>query len=128
MINDLIKNQRKNINKNYKLSFNDLKRISKNFNNSIFDKNNCSLWKGSFIKNNYINIFHNNKRVSLHRLLYINYIDDLNESEYIKFLCDNKGKCCNVYHIDKHKNNNIINDSSNHNINNIQNNIIISLN
>ena len=56
----------------------------------------------------YINFFHNKKKFSLHRLLYINYIGDLNKSEYIKFSCNNKGKCCNINHFSKVNEDNIV--------------------
>jgi len=96
---ELIQNQRKNI-INKKLSFYDLKRISKYLNKSIFD-NDCSLWNGYINKNLYINIYYNGKKIALHRLLYLNYIGDLNDSEYIKFNCCNKGICCNINHFYK---------------------------
>ena len=110
---DLIINQRNIINNNMRLSYNDLKRISKYLITSIFNNNDCCIWNGylSTIKNNkhnYINFFFNKKKYSLQRLLYINYIDDLNNNEYIKYNCDNKGSCCNINHIykvnDKQKN------------------------
>ena len=39
--------------------------------------------------------------MSLHRILYLNYIDDLNKNEYLKFNCPNKGICCNINHFNK---------------------------
>ena len=102
---ELIQKQRKNI-IDKKLLYNDLKRISKYLNKSIFN-NDCSLWNGyiTTIKNedksSYINFYYNGKKFALHRLLYQNYIGDLNDSEYIKFNCCNKGKCCNINHFYK---------------------------
>ena len=52
-------------------------------------------------KNSYINFYFNGKKHALHRLLYINYIGELLDSEYIKFKCSNKGKCCNINHFYK---------------------------
>ena len=52
-------------------------------------------------KSSYINFYYNGKKFALHRLLYINYIGELNDSEYIKFNCSNKGKCCNINHFYK---------------------------
>jgi len=103
---ELIIKQRNNIPHNMKLSFNDLKRISKYLNTSIFDTLECCIWNGyiSTIKNNkhnYINFFFNKKKFSLQRLLYINYIDNLYNNEYIKYNCNNKGCCCNINHIYK---------------------------
>jgi hypothetical protein len=103
---ELIQKQKKNIMSDKKLLYNDLKRISKYLTTSIFN-DECSLWNGyitkikSDDKNSYINFYFNGKKYALHRLLYINYIDELHDSEYIKFKCHNKGKCCNINHIYK---------------------------
>jgi hypothetical protein len=111
---ELIKMQKKNIPPDKKLLYNDLKRISKYLNNSIFGEE-CSLWNGyvTVIKsddksgnplhnsNSYINFYYSGKKYAIHRLLYINYIGDLIDSEYIKFKCINKGKCCNINHFYK---------------------------
>ena len=97
---ELLNKQKKDI-KNNKLEYNDLKRISNKLDKSIFEKNNCSLWNGSYIEINeniYINFYYNGKKKSIQRLLYENYIgDDLN-SQYINYLCPNKGLCCNINH------------------------------
>lgn len=99
---ELIQNQRKNIISDKKLSLSDLKRISLYLSNSIFT-NNCSLWDGyvTEIKNNnaFVNFFFNGKKQALHRLLYNNFVNDINENEYLKFNCENKGKCCTISHI-----------------------------
>ena len=93
-----------------KLLYNDLKRISKYLTSSIFG-DECSLWNGYVTviknddKNSYINFYYCGKKYSLHRLLYANYIGDLNDSEYIKFKCANKGKCCNINHFYKNNKN-----------------------
>ena len=103
---ELIKNQRKNNIGDKKLLYNDLKRISKNLQTSIFS-DECSLWSGYITiikneeKNSYINFYFNGKKHALHRLLYVNFISDLLDSEYIKFKCSNKGKCCNINHFYK---------------------------
>ena len=99
---ELIQNQRKNIIPDKKLSLSDLKRISLYLSNSIFT-NNCSLWEGyvTEIKNTnaFVNFFFNGKKQALHRLLYNNFVNDINENEYLKFTCENKGQCCNISHI-----------------------------
>ena len=105
IFSELIKYQRKNTPLDKKLSCSDIKRICKKLSKSIFD-DSCSLWNGSMTivnssKNIYVNFFYCGKKYALHRLLYINYIDDLNENEYIKFKCKNKGSCCNINHIYK---------------------------
>lgn len=100
---ELIKNQKKNVPVEKKLLYNDLKRISKYLTNSIFS-DDCSLWSGYITvikndeKNSYINFYFNSKKYALHRLLFVNYIGELTDSEYIKFNCSNKGKCCNINH------------------------------
>ena len=102
----LLKNQKQNISLDKKLSYNDLYRISNNISKNIF-MDECCIWNGSIINNNsnkkncYISFFFKNKKVSLHRLLYINYIDNLNDNEYIKYTCENKGKCCSINHLTK---------------------------
>lgn len=97
---ELLNKQRKDI-KNNKLEYNDLKRISNKLDKSIFEKDICSLWNGTYIEINeniYINFYYNGKKKSIQRLLYENYIgDDLN-SQYINYLCPNKGLCCNINH------------------------------
>ena len=164
---ELIKYQIKDIPPNKKLSYSDLKRISKYLNSSIFSEkkdifenlnninldeleklnndnisdvdsetksskhdigspdtssflldfgnnlsknsNDCALWNGyitsikndSNDKNFYINFYYNGKKYALHRLLYINFIGLLDDNEYIKFRCINKGKCCNINHFYK---------------------------
>jgi hypothetical protein len=126
---ELLENQNKNLSLDKKLSYNDLKRISKYLVSSIFN-NECSLWNGYIpnSKNMYINFYLNKKKHALHRLLYINYIDDLSECEYIKFTCNNKGICCNINHMYKVNDNllyPIIKSSPNNKINN---NIIVNFN
>ena len=130
---ELINNQKKDINIDKKLSFNDLKRMSKYLSTSIFG-NECSLWKGyiTFIKHDesksYINFFFRKKKYALHRLLYNNFVNYIDDSEYIKFKCPNKGKCCNINHFYKNiKTTTIINNDIivNKNNINIDNDIIV---
>lgn len=135
LLEELVKCQRKKIASSKKLSFNDMKRICKHINTSIFNKQSCSIWQG-YITNNdhpekgiYINFYFNGKKVALHRILYINYIDNLDNDEYLKYECENIGKCCNVNHLKKFKykrnecneDDNIIgdNNTNNNNTNNI---------
>ncbi len=141
---ELLKKQLKNIQNDKKLSYNDIKRISKFLVNSIFDENKCCIWNGYITneknqsKGTYINFYFNKKKIALHRLLYINYIADINNDEYLKFTCENKGKCCNIYHMKKFNYNknmiksNLINssndDDSKNNINNLNNNLNNNIN
>ena len=107
-LKELIRKQIRNVSNDKKLNYNDIKRISKFLSSSIFDMNNCCIWNGYITneknqsKGTYINFYFNKKKIALHRLLYINYVDDVNSNEYIKFSCTNKGKCCNVNHMKKY--------------------------
>lgn len=100
ILSELIRNQRRDVETSKKLYLSDLKRIAKFIPNSIFLMNECSCWQGyitNFNKDNkgtYINFYFRHKKKALHRLLYINFIGDLNENEYVKFKCNNKGFCC----------------------------------
>jgi hypothetical protein len=125
ILKDLLNRQIKNINSNNKFKFNDIKRISKFITSSIFDETNCSLWTGYITNDNnnskgtYINFYFNKKKIALHRLLYENYVDKINEDDYIKFTCLNKGKCCNINHLKKFSyNKNEVTTNSNQNIDN----------
>jgi hypothetical protein len=108
LFQELIKNQRKNLSNDRKLGLSDLKRISSYLNKSIFIEE-CSLWDGYIteIKNStsFVNFFYNGKKQALHRLLYYNFVDDVSDNEYLKFSCENKGKCCCIKHILKLKKN-----------------------
>lgn len=108
ILDELLKKQLKNVTTN-KLSYEDIKRLSKYIKSSIFDENACSIWNG-YVTNTdneskgvYINFYHNGKKIALHRILYSNYVGSLGENEYLKFSCENKGKCCNIMHIQKFK-------------------------
>lgn len=109
LLDELVKNQRKKIASSKKLAFSDMKRICKYIDSSIFNNNNCSLWQG-YITNGdhpekgiYINFYFKSKKVALHRILYINYVDNLDKDEYLKYECENIGKCCNINHFKKFK-------------------------
>lgn len=109
LFDELVVNQLKVVPKNCRLQCDDLKRLSKYISTSIFDKNECSLWSGYITnvkhinKGNYVNFFFQKKKVALHRLLYVNFVDTLDKDEYLKFSCSNKGKCCNIHHFSKFK-------------------------
>lgn len=104
---ELINNQRQNIDPEKKLDIKDLHRICKNLNGSIFGNSKCCcLWQGyvtniSDSNTKYINFFFKKKKYALHRLLYENFIDEIDKSEYLRFSCENKGICCNLNHIKK---------------------------
>ena len=105
---ELLGKQLKNIPPEWKLNSCDIKRLTNNIDTSIFNDNNCCLWNGyitnknNISKGTYINFYFNGKKTALHRLLYSNYVQPLDENEYIKFTCPNKGSCCNVNHLTKY--------------------------
>jgi hypothetical protein len=107
LFKELIEKQKDNLPISQKLQFNDIKRICKYINQSIFDQNKCVIWNGYVTNSNnqtkgkYINFYFRKKKVALHRLLYTNFIEDLSENEYLKFSCENKGTCCNIHHLNK---------------------------
>lgn len=101
---ELILKQRQDCDIDKKLTLMDIKRVSKNISTSIFDVSQCSIWNG-YITNKknsktcYINFYFRQQKVALHRLLYENYVDNLDTDQYIKFTCPHKGKCCNINHM-----------------------------
>ena len=100
---ELINNQNDDIDNDKKLDVKSLQRISRNVETSLFG-NDCVFWQGyiTYIQStdvHYINFFFNGKKHALHRLLYLNFIGDLKKNEYLKYKCENKGKCCNINHI-----------------------------
>ena len=109
IIKELIEKQLTDIIYAKKMSYNDIKRVSKFINTSIFNKNECCLWSGYVTnlnnksKGTYINFYFRNKKIALHRLLYINYVDNLTDDYYLRYTCKNKGICCCVYHLEKYK-------------------------
>lgn len=97
----LIQNQLPDIRKsgNYsKMSFRDLKRLDMYVEGNIFDNDNCIRYIGELKKNTAIFSF-KGKKVSLHRLLYHNFINPIIRTDIIKFKCPNKGVCANINHI-----------------------------
>ena len=106
---ELIKKQLPDIPSQWKLNINDMKRICKYINTSIFDEDDCCIWNGYITnmnnsnKGTYVNFYFRNKKVALHRLLYSNFVAPLDSSEYLKFNCEHKGICCNINHYEKYK-------------------------
>lgn len=135
-IGELMQNQLKTISPARRLLYKDLVRISKFLSTSLWDKNSCCMWLGYVTsskhsrKGSYITFFYRNKKVALHRILYDNFVGELDDNHYLKFTCENvenRGRCCNIYHMVKHKynvneaddNTNNTNDEIAENISNI---------
>ena len=93
---------------NNRLSYSDMKRVAKNIRVNPFGRG-CCLWYGYVTnssnpkKGNYINFYYRGKKRALHRLMYENYIGNLEDTEYLKFTCSNPGRCINVTHMKKSK-------------------------
>lgn len=104
---EMINNQLKNVRPDKKLSYNDIKRIIKNINSTIFG-NECCMWNGYVAnlqdnKSAYINFYFKEKKLALHRLLYYNYVGPIDHNEHIAFSCNNRGKCCTLKHLVKNE-------------------------
>jgi hypothetical protein len=124
ILDEMTKKQVKNIDEDKMLSYRDMTRIVKNINTSIFATNSCCIWTGFVTnvwnhKSTFINFYFKKRKVALHRLLYNNFVGSILDTEYIKFSCNNKGRCCNVLHFLKlskdnnHDNNDNDNDDDN---------------
>ncbi len=108
LFRELLSKQLKNVSSDKKLQYTDLKRICKYINSSLFDENNCCLWHGYVTNGNnnkgtYVNFYFRKKKAALHRLLYVNFVGELLDDEYLKFNCEHRGKCCNINHLKKFK-------------------------
>jgi hypothetical protein len=107
ILKELCDKQIKDIQNDKRLCHSDLVRIARNVNNSLFE-HDCSIWDGYITNSNkenksqYINFFFKSKKIALHRLLYLNFIGPMKDSEYLRFECDNKGKCCCLNHLIKY--------------------------
>jgi hypothetical protein len=106
LLAELCVKQRKHDNEKYQLEINDLTRFLKHVDTSIFNTDECVLWSGSLTKCNngkshYVNYYLNKRKLALHRILYINFIGDLDNKQYLKYICDNPGNCCNIKHFIK---------------------------
>jgi hypothetical protein len=112
LLSELLESQLKSIPLERKLRYKDLCRITKYIDMSPFDEDECCLWTGyvtnlkNISKGTYINFYFRKRKVAFHRLFYENFVEQLEDDEYIKFSCENRGKCCNVNHMIKYKYNN----------------------
>jgi phage-related protein len=129
-VSEMVQKQIKLIDLSYKLTHQDICRLCKYINSSIFG-NTCVCWNGYIsninhsYKNPSINFYFKGKKMSLHRLLYINFVGELTSSNYIKIKCNNKRFCCSINCMEKYdyknipqkEEINIKNNVSNHNLN-----------
>lgn len=106
LINKMISNQQEIIEDKYRLEKSDICRMCKYIDDDIFDSDECILWSGYLTSSNkgksqYVNFYLKGKKLALHRILYINFIDELQDYQYVKYICRNAGKCCNINHFYK---------------------------
>lgn len=99
-----LRNQRKNITPigSYdSMNFFECLRINRFIRNANIFSDNCIVFDNKNKKNNknYISVSYNGKKVSLLKLLYINFVDDIPENKHIKYLCDHGGLCLSLKHI-----------------------------
>lgn len=90
------KNEIKDIGNYGLLDFNDIKRLDMYLKGNIFSRS-CCLYLGE-IKNKYSTISYKGKKVSVLRLIYHNYVDDITTSDTLEYTCQNAGTCCNINH------------------------------
>lgn len=108
ILQELIQKQLPNVPSQWKMNIYDMRRIRKYLPVSIFSTTDCCIWDGYITnlnncsKGTYINFYFRNKKTPLHRLLYSNYVAPLTSDQYLKFTCNNKGKCCNINHLEKY--------------------------
>lgn len=99
----MIDHQRAAVGEHYRLTENDIRRISRYIKADIFNTRQCVLWDGYINqkgnKTQYAKISFRGKKVLLHRLLYHNFIGDVSESDEILYTCKNRGKCCTLAHL-----------------------------
>lgn len=101
-IPNLIRYQRKDIIKigNYdKLDFYEIKRLDKYSKGDLFS-DECVLYTGVARQQTPIFSF-KGRKVSLYRLIYHNYIGNIDNEIHIGLKCPNRGKCICIKHIFK---------------------------
>ena len=86
-----------------KLSFEDLKRIDRASLGDVTSSRNCCLYIGETVSNTYCTFSYKGKKTSIIRMLYHNFIGDIDPDAQIKYTCENKGRCCNLKHFELNK-------------------------
>lgn len=100
----LCKFQRKGLSNEIKLNPKDHMRIIKFITDYKLFSNKCILWSGYKYKRfKYcITFYLNGKKRNIVRILFINYIDNLNNDEILRNTC-NTERCVNPFHYKKEK-------------------------
>lgn len=117
ILDEMVSKQVKNVDDYKMLSYRDMTRIVKNINTSIFSTTSCCIWTGYVTnvwnhKSTFINFYFKKRKVALHRLLFNNFVGPISDTEYIKFSCNNRGRCCNVLHFIKLSKDDIVEDNT----------------
>jgi hypothetical protein len=99
MIDDYITKQKDNVHKQYKLYPMDMTRLSKKITGSPFDLSGCVLWNAKKVKAKHFRI--NGEQREANRILYSNYVEPLQDNEYVRMSCGND-MCVTLSHMKKH--------------------------
>lgn len=100
----LLNKQKTNLDPKRRLEFKDIKRLTKYIDFNFFSPDECCHWRltpKATKPKKYITFYFNGKKVSLYRLLYYNFVGDINDNEYIRLSCGYKGSCVNYNHFNK---------------------------
>jgi hypothetical protein len=102
LVQEMVERQQSSIDPKHRLSAHYLRTVSKYIDSSIFHQSQCCLWSGYITTNGmkYVNLYHNGKKMNLHRLLYHNFVGPLYDNQYLAYTCANKGVCCNINHVE----------------------------
>ena len=105
---NLFQKQRKNIpdlrfgNTIYgKLSFQDIVRLDSFIDTDIFDLEKCAKYHSHHTNGILTAFSYETKKISLHKILYHNYIADIEPNTLYYTTCKNDFACANVHHITK---------------------------
>ena len=96
-----VRNQRKDCvsTKNYaKLNFQELMRIHLFMHSPNIFGNECTIYTHEKLKKSYVAVSYNGRKVSLLRLLYLNFVDDIKDNDVLKCSCEHQGVCMTMAH------------------------------
>ena len=101
-LTNLLNHQRKNI-KDIglygELSFDDMKRLDLAIDGDPTSSNDCCLYNGPIINKQYCSLSYKGTKCSIIRLIYHNFVKDVEQHHRIFHTCKNKGICCNYKHL-----------------------------
>lgn len=97
---ELLQKQIPHVKPDWKLSFKDITKMSTLLPKSIFT-DDCCIWNTGFalnVKRQYVHFYYKKKKVALHRILYENFVDNINYNDVLSRSCPNHRNCCSVKH------------------------------